>query len=258
MSCSLIAAIFESCPLCAFAVTSNIWWADVSCAEDVSSTIQLAVCCPNNPRILQFERISFQGRQLILLHHFIMLSNGTCKDLKGFSQWFLKAASLKSISHLSKKTNLKVAARATWIFLMISNVFYLLTKASLAFSCIQAHRHLKNSYLFLIGTGQKQRMHKNPEFLHLSLQVLHFCVWPWSLISVQDGLYECILCACCSTSCPSYWWNGDKYLGPAVLMQVRTDPGCHGELLRDSLFKGSADTCDTVWHQRPWRSSRNI
>ena len=36
-----------------------------------------------------------------------------------------------------------------------------------------------------------------------------------------DGMYECILCACCSTSCPSYWWNGEKYLGPAVLMQVR-------------------------------------
>ncbi|BCW87457.1 Succinate dehydrogenase iron-sulfur subunit [Alphaproteobacteria bacterium SO-S41] len=34
-----------------------------------------------------------------------------------------------------------------------------------------------------------------------------------------DGLYECILCACCSTSCPSYWWNGDKYLGPAALLQ---------------------------------------
>jgi len=35
-----------------------------------------------------------------------------------------------------------------------------------------------------------------------------------------DGMYECILCACCSTSCPSYWWNGEKYLGPAVLMQA--------------------------------------
>jgi len=35
-----------------------------------------------------------------------------------------------------------------------------------------------------------------------------------------DGLYECILCACCSTSCPSYWWNSEQYLGPAVLMQV--------------------------------------
>ncbi len=34
-----------------------------------------------------------------------------------------------------------------------------------------------------------------------------------------DGLYECILCACCSTSCPSYWWNGDRYLGPAILLQ---------------------------------------
>jgi succinate dehydrogenase / fumarate reductase, iron-sulfur subunit len=38
--------------------------------------------------------------------------------------------------------------------------------------------------------------------------------------SKLDGLYECILCACCSTSCPSYWWNSDKYLGPAVLLQA--------------------------------------
>ena len=35
-----------------------------------------------------------------------------------------------------------------------------------------------------------------------------------------DGLYECILCACCSTACPSYWWNSDKYLGPAILLQA--------------------------------------
>jgi len=35
-----------------------------------------------------------------------------------------------------------------------------------------------------------------------------------------DGLYECILCACCSASCPSYWWNADKYLGPAILLQA--------------------------------------
>jgi succinate dehydrogenase (ubiquinone) iron-sulfur subunit len=35
-----------------------------------------------------------------------------------------------------------------------------------------------------------------------------------------DGLYECILCACCSTSCPSYWWASDKYLGPAVLLNA--------------------------------------
>jgi succinate dehydrogenase / fumarate reductase iron-sulfur subunit len=35
-----------------------------------------------------------------------------------------------------------------------------------------------------------------------------------------DGLYECILCACCSTGCPSYWWNSDRYLGPAILLQA--------------------------------------
>ena len=38
--------------------------------------------------------------------------------------------------------------------------------------------------------------------------------------SELDGLYECILCACCSASCPSYWWNQDKYLGPAILLQA--------------------------------------
>lgn len=46
--------------------------------------------------------------------------------------------------------------------------------------------------------------------------------WPQSRDDREklDGLYECILCACCSTSCPSYWWNGDRYLGPAVLLQA--------------------------------------
>lgn len=38
--------------------------------------------------------------------------------------------------------------------------------------------------------------------------------------NVLDGLYECILCACCSASCPSYWWNRDKYIGPAILLQA--------------------------------------
>ena len=36
----------------------------------------------------------------------------------------------------------------------------------------------------------------------------------------RQGLYECILCACCSTSCPSYWWNGERYLGPSILLQA--------------------------------------
>lgn len=38
--------------------------------------------------------------------------------------------------------------------------------------------------------------------------------------ALLDGLYECILCACCSASCPSYWWNSEKYLGPAILLQA--------------------------------------
>ena len=35
-----------------------------------------------------------------------------------------------------------------------------------------------------------------------------------------DGLYECILCACCTSSCPSYWWNPEKFIGPAGLLQA--------------------------------------
>ncbi len=38
--------------------------------------------------------------------------------------------------------------------------------------------------------------------------------------SKLDGLYECILCACCTASCPSWWWNGDRFLGPAILLQA--------------------------------------
>ena len=46
--------------------------------------------------------------------------------------------------------------------------------------------------------------------------------WPQSIEEREklDGLWECILCFCCSTACPSYWWNGDRYLGPAVLLQA--------------------------------------
>jgi len=50
-----------------------------------------------------------------------------------------------------------------------------------------------------------------------------------------DGMYECILCACCSTACPSFWWNSDKYLGPSALMQA---------------FRWIDDSRDTQTHER--------
>ena len=50
-----------------------------------------------------------------------------------------------------------------------------------------------------------------------------------------DGLYECILCACCSTSCPSFWWNPDKFVGPAALLQA---------------YRFLADTRDTKKQER--------
>ena len=49
-----------------------------------------------------------------------------------------------------------------------------------------------------------------------------------------DGMYECILCACCSTSCPSFWWNPDKFRGPAALLQA-------GRFLEDSRDQATAE-----------------
>jgi succinate dehydrogenase / fumarate reductase iron-sulfur subunit len=62
-----------------------------------------------------------------------------------------------------------------------------------------------------------------------------------------DGLYECILCACCSTSCPSYWWNGDKYLGPATLLQAR-------RWLADSRDEAAGERLDAL--EDPFRLYR--
>ncbi|HCI45818.1 MAG TPA: succinate dehydrogenase iron-sulfur subunit [Rhodospirillaceae bacterium] len=72
-----------------------------------------------------------------------------------------------------------------------------------------------------------------PDLTHVYAQ--YASIEPWTKTTTQaptrerlqspedrdklDGLYECILCFCCSTSCPSYWWNGDRYLGPAILLQ---------------------------------------
>jgi succinate dehydrogenase / fumarate reductase iron-sulfur subunit len=56
-------------------------------------------------------------------------------------------------------------------------------------------------------------VNRDPEPEHERLQSPEDC-------AKLDGLYECILCACCSTSCPSFWWNPDKFLGPAALLQA--------------------------------------
>jgi len=62
-----------------------------------------------------------------------------------------------------------------------------------------------------------------------------------------DGLYECILCFCCSTSCPSYWWNGDRYLGPAVLLQAY-------RWIADSRDEGTGERLDQL--EDPFRLYR--
>ncbi len=66
-----------------------------------------------------------------------------------------------------------------------------------------------------------------------------------------DGLYECILCACCSTSCPSYWWNGERYLGPALLLQAQrwladSRDEATGERLDDLDDPYKLFRCDTI------------
>jgi len=62
-----------------------------------------------------------------------------------------------------------------------------------------------------------------------------------------DGLWECILCFCCSTACPSYWWNGDRYLGPAVLLQAY-------RWLADSRDEAKGERLDAL--QDPFRLYR--
>ncbi|MFO1170482.1 MAG: succinate dehydrogenase iron-sulfur subunit [Hyphomicrobiaceae bacterium] len=66
-----------------------------------------------------------------------------------------------------------------------------------------------------------------------------------------DGLYECILCACCSTACPSYWWNGDRYLGPASLLQAYRWVNDSRDEARDQRLEDLDDTfalyrCHTI------------
>jgi len=62
-----------------------------------------------------------------------------------------------------------------------------------------------------------------------------------------DGLWECILCFCCTTSCPSYWWNGDRYLGPAILLQAY-------RWLADSRDETTGDRLDAL--EDPFRLYR--
>jgi len=62
-----------------------------------------------------------------------------------------------------------------------------------------------------------------------------------------DGLYECILCACCSTACPSYWWNSERYLGPAILLQAR-------RWLADSRDEATGERLDNL--EDPYRLYR--
>jgi len=62
-----------------------------------------------------------------------------------------------------------------------------------------------------------------------------------------DGLYECILCACCSTSCPSYWWNSDRYLGPAALLQAN-------RWINDSRDESTGERLDSL--EDPFRLYR--
>ena len=56
-----------------------------------------------------------------------------------------------------------------------------------------------------------------------------------------DGLYECILCACCSTSCPSFWWNPDKFVGPAALLQAYRFLADTRDLEKDSRLDDLSD-----------------
>ena len=88
-------------------------------------------------------------------------------------------------------------------------------------SCIKSHSDIKGDLI-----GDLSNLYKQYESIQPWLKTSKTSKEKEEIIQSQkdrsklDGYYECILCACCSTSCPSYWWNGDKYLGPAVLLQA--------------------------------------
>lgn len=83
-------------------------------------------------------------------------------------------------------------------------------------------------------------VNRDPEPEHERLQSPEEC-------GKLDGLYECILCACCSTSCPSFWWNPDKFLGPAALLQAN-------RFLQDSRDQATDERLDAL--QGPYKMFR--
>ncbi len=101
-------------------------------------------------------------------------------------------------------------------------------------ACIKRIKDIKDPYIDIYPLPHMQVVKDLvPDLSHFYKQ--YASVEPWlqaeqkpekeRLQSIEDreklnGLYECILCACCSTSCPSYWWNSEKYLGPATLLQA--------------------------------------
>ena len=102
-------------------------------------------------------------------------------------------------------------------------------------ACIKSHTDIKGDlniyplpHLKVIKDliGDLSTLYKQYESIQPWLKVEQTGEEKRELIKTQkdreklDGYYECIMCACCSTSCPSYWWNGEKYLGPAVLLQA--------------------------------------
>jgi succinate dehydrogenase / fumarate reductase iron-sulfur subunit len=66
-----------------------------------------------------------------------------------------------------------------------------------------------------------------------------------------NGLYECILCACCTTACPSYWWNGDRFLGPAALLNAR-------RWLADSRDEATGERLDALEDRYKLQRCRTI
>jgi succinate dehydrogenase / fumarate reductase iron-sulfur subunit len=102
-------------------------------------------------------------------------------------------------------------------------------------SCIKSHTDIKGDlniyplpHLKVLKDliGDLSGLYKQYESIQPWLKTTKTCEEKNEIVQSQkdrsklDGYYECIMCACCSTSCPSYWWNGDKYLGPAVLLQA--------------------------------------
>lgn len=118
-------------------------------------------------------------------------------------------SSISSVNTLYNSSSLPILSKISSPYIKIYPLPHMYIIKDLVCDLTNFYAQYKSIEPWLISSPSSLISNSSIEFLQSKEQRLKL-----------DGLYECILCACCSTSCPSYWWNSDKYLGPAILLQA--------------------------------------